>query len=456
MEIPHTHIKKGRNLNILGEPLESVQAAPNTGRVALSAQSFPYIKPKLEVAVGDKVKIGQTLFHDKLHPEVKFVSPGAGTVVEINRGERRSLQNIIIELAAKEDSVSHRVLEGADFEGISLDELKSLMLEGGVWPYLRQRPFATLANPSVTPRSIFINGMSTEPLSAKMNVLLLNQKKAFHAGVKAMKRLTEGKVYLSVEKGDIEKIDAFTDLDGVDIHEFSGEHPAGNPSVHILHIERLKKGEVAWTINAVEVALIGRFLLEGKLPVERIIALAGPAVLEPKHYLTRSGASIQDITKDKLTTHELLSYVSGSVLNGFLNSETGYLAYYRCDLTVLAEGKTRELLGWMDPGADKFSFSRSFLSALNPTKPLSVTTNIHGGLRAIVATDVYDKYLPLDIFALPLIKAIIAEDIDTAEKLGLLECVPEDFALASLMCPSKVDVCHIVQTGLEMIKKELE
>ncbi len=456
MEIPHIHIKKGRNLNILGEPLESVQAAPSTSRVALSAQSFPYIKPKLEVAEGDEVKIGQPLFHDKLHPEVKFVSPGAGKIIQINRGERRSLQSIVIELATNEESVSHKVLEGADFDEISVEELKSEMLEGGLWPYLRQRPFATIANPNITPRSIFVNGMSTEPLSAKINILLINQKKAFHTGLKALKRLTNGKVYLSVEKGDIEKIDAFTDLDGVDIHEFSGEHPAGNPSVHILNIQRLKKNEVAWTINAAEVALLGRFFLEGKFPIQRTIALAGPAVLKPQHYLTRLGASIEAITKDKVTTNERLSYISGSVLNGFLNTDLGYLDFYHSDLTVLAQGKTREFLGWMDPGADKFSFSRSFLSALAPDKPLSVSTNIHGSLRAIVATDLYDKYLPLDIYALPLIKAILAEDIELAEKLGLLECVPEDFALASLMCPSKIDICGIIQSGLEMMKKELE
>jgi Na+-transporting NADH:ubiquinone oxidoreductase subunit A len=305
------------------------------------------------------------------------------------------------------------------------------------------------------PRSIFVNGMNTEPLSADITLVMLNQKDNFRAGMKVLHSLTAGKIYLSVAPGVTGNIEAFRDNPGVIVTEFSGPHPAGTHSVHIHNLERLRKGETVWTINAYQVTLIGKLFLDGVYPSERVIAVGGSGVKEPQHYLTRVGSTIESILGKNI--HEgTMRYIMGSVLTGTQTTKSGYVSFMNPDITVIPEGKKRDFLGWMTPGAGALSFSRAFLSALSPNATRSADTNIHGSLRAIVASDVYDRYFPLDIYTVPLIKSVIGQDTEKAEKLGILECLPEDFALASFMCPSKIDLCGIIDRGLKTIKKENE
>lgn len=449
----HIQIKKGRNLNIKGKPAPKVVRAPKPNRVAVWVEEYPYLKPKLQIAEGDKVDIGTCLFFDKNMPEMRFLSPGGGTVAAIERGAKRVIERIIIDLAEEETAVEFKSWDERALDGLSRKDIVNHLLGGGLWPYLRQRPFSCIANPKITPRSIFINGMNTEPLAAESKCVMRHQKEAFRAGLKILNKLTEGSVYLSLSRGDTHSVEAFQDLHDVKIFEFSGPHPAGNTSVHISHIERLRKGQCVWTLNAVDAALIGKFFLEGRYPIERIIAVAGQGVMHPQHYFTRLGASIESVTQDNV--HEgVFRTISGSVLTGFINRRDGYLSFYKPDLTLIPEGTQRHFLGWITPGLNKLSFSKAFLSSLAPTHEYEVNTNVHGSLRAIVATDVYDRYMPLDIYAEALVKSVIGEDIDLAEQLGILECDPEDFALASFMDPSKLDVCGIIRNGLDMIKKE--
>jgi len=456
MPVRHIHIKKGRDLNIKGKPETKILRGPKSRRVAVLVDEFPHIKPKLQVAEGDTVEIGTCLFFDKKNPQIRFLSPGGGTVAVIERGERRAIQRIIIDLAENEKSVQLDHWDEGDLDKLSKKDVTDHLLTGGLWPTLRQRPFSCIANPQDTPRSIFINGMNTEPLAGKMDLVMRNQKEAFHAGVKVLNKLTPGSVYLSVGEGGAHNVEAFHDLsEDVKIYEFSGPHPAGTTSVHIYHIERLKKDEVVWTLNAFEAALIGWLFLEGRYPVERTVAVAGQGVIHPQHYHTRLGASLESLTQDNVHPGTMRT-ISGSVLTGFMNRQNGYLSFYKPDITVIPEGKERKFLGWISPGLNKLSFSRSFLSALIPQKPQDVNTNLHGSLRTIIATDIYDRYMPLDIYALPLVKAVIGQDIDTAERLGILECDPEDFALASFMDPSKLDVCGIIQQGLDLCRKDRE
>lgn len=448
-------VKKGRNLSIKGKPESDLGLALPSATFGVNVYEFPFIKPKLNIEEQDQVKIGDSLFFDKLNPEIQFVSPASGIVAEIIRGERRAIKRIIIK-ADKVDTFK-------TFDKLSLDSIKtatsatiqSALLQGGLWPALIQRPYSTIANPKKTPKSIFVNAVHTEPLSLSATLSLGGKINRLSAGLLALTKLTQGKVYLCVYKSDALDLSTAQLPAGVEIVEVQGAHPAGNTSTHIHHIDRLAKGQIVWTIKAFHVAMMGALLTEGKYPTDCSIAVAGPSVKNPGYIQTKMGAEIQSVTQNNIKDGHH-RYISGSVLGGYSNESTGHLSFYKPDLTILPEGNKRSFLGWMMPGLNYLSFSSAFLSALTPNKQFDVDTNLNGSHRAIVATDIYDRYLPMDILTVPLIKSVLAEDVERAEKLGLLECDPEDFALASFMCPSKIDLCQIIQNGLNQARKELE
>ena len=450
------HLKKGYTIKLAGKARPEIAETEKPKLFALQPNKFPGVKPKLNIDIGDEVKIGTTLFHDKQQPEVKFVSPASGKVTEINRGERRTLLEIVIERNGKDEAIDFGAKTKEEIQGLKIDEIKKMLLAGGVWPYMRQRPFAKIADPNEKPRDIFISAMDSNPLAPEQRVLLKGTEEYLQMGIDILNKLTDGTVYLSVDGNDTELFPMYDNLYGVEKHKFFGKHPVGNLSVHIHHIAPINVGKIIWTVNAVDLVEIGKFLLSGKLPTERIIAVAGSSVKEEsrKYYKTWLGANIQSlITEDDLNEVDV-RYISSNVLTGRKIPENGYISFKHRMITVIPEGRDREFFGWLAPGLKQESFSRTFLSKYFPSKEYVKDTRIHGGKRAFIQTGDYEKMLPMDILPVHLVKSIMAEDIEEMIALGLLEVDAEDFTLCSYICPSKIDFGEYILNGLNILEKE--
>lgn len=450
------HIKQGYTIKLAGKALPEIVETQKPKLFALQPNKFPGAKPKLDITVGNEVKIGTVLFHDKQQPDVKFVSPASGTIKEINRGERRTLLEIVIERDGKDESIEFGVKTKEEIQGMNADEIKKLLLKGGVWPYMRQRPFSQIANPAVRPRDIFISAMDTNPLAPEQTILLKDTEEFLQAGIDALNKFTDGDVFLAVDGNDRELYPMYDNLYGVEKHSFFGKHPVGNPSVHIQHIKPLNVGEIIWYVHAVDLVEIGKFLLSGKFPTERIIAVAGSSVKEEKrkYYKTWLGANIQSLITEGDLNEVDVRFLSSNVLTGRKIPEHGYISFKHRMITVIPEGREREFFGWLTPGLKHESFSRTFLSKFIPSNEYVKDTKIHGGKRAFVQTGDYEKVMPMDILPAHLVKSIIAEDIEEMLALGLLEVDVEDFALCSYICPSKIDFGEYIQRGLEILEKE--
>jgi len=445
-------LRKGHDIRVAGRAERTLVDVSSPKRVALLPTEFRGIRPRLSVEVGQQVKLGTPLFTDKLHPEIRFVSPAAGTVVALTRGARRVLTEVVVELGDDEQAENLPTFEPESLSQCSRAQVLQALLQGGLWGLLKQRPFGKVPNPDETPKSIFVQGMDTEPLALDPAFALQGQEVAFQAGLDALTRLTEGPVRLCVQ----DRTDLAPALSGaqrVETHRFSGPHPAGNPGTHIHFLDPVRQGEVVWYLKAVEVSDIGRLLLSGRFPAERVVALAGPAVSQPSYLRTRVGAPMQVLTEGRLTG-ERVRYVSGTVLNGASVGAEGFLRFGDRTVTALPEGGEQQLLAWAKPGLDKYSVSRTFLSGFCRGAPVALDTSLHGGHRAIVDLGQYDAVMPLNLMPVPLVKSLLAGDLDEAEKLGLLELAEEDLALCTFVCPSKIDFGEILRQGLALYEKE--
>ena len=349
----------------------------------------------------------------------------------------------------------------ADPNGLSREQVVEKMLESGVWPVIRQRPYSLIADPSEyvdfgfadpNPKSIFISTFDTSPLAPDYNFIIEGEAEAFQLGIDALRKLTSGKVHLNVFD-DPSTSGVFLDTKGVEINRFVGPHPTGNISTQVSRLDPINKGDVIWYLRPQEVLIIGRLFLSGHYDASKIYALTGSMVKQPAYYKSLVGACIQEMVKDN-TQDGNKRYISGNVLTGTRITEDGYAGFYDSEITVIPEGDYFEFLGWADPGFNKYSFYNQFFSKLLPTKKHSLDTNIHGGKRAFVMTGKYEKVFPFDIFPMQLIKAIMIEDIDLMENLGIYEIDAEDFALIEFIETSKIDIQSIVLKGLALIKKE--
>lgn len=446
-------LKKGYNIPLAGSAKKELDQAPAPSRVALLPGEFRGIKPKLSVKEGDVVQVGSQIFTDKKSMDIRFVSPVSGTVSAINRGERRMLTEIVIENDQKSDTVKIGDWSAEDLTKMNRSEVKNALLKGGLWPFILQRPFSVVANPEEVPRDIFISGFDSAPLAAKIGFLLKDRLADFQNGIDMLAKLTDGQIFLSIPKAD----SFFKDVKGTEMNVFSGPHPAGNVGVQIHHIKAIKRGEMVWQINAAAVALIGQFFNTGVFPSERIIALAGSSVKNPKYIKTTAGAPLAElIAQENLAAGEI-RFISGNVLTGRKTSYRSYLGFYDSLITVLPEGKEkRSLLGYFLPGFKTESYSHTFLSSLVPgKKEYALDTLLKGGPRAFVmsASD-YEKVMPMDILPVQLAKSILSEDIEEMEGLGILELDEEDIALCSYICLSKTDFGKILRDGLDLIQKE--
>ena len=443
-------LKKGLDIKLNGEADKVVQTLGAGSRYALKPTDFRALTPKLTVKVGDEVKAGDALFTDKMRPEVKFTSPVSGTVEEIKRGERRKLLEIIV----KSDGENrYRDFGKADVNRLSREEIVSRMQESGVWPMVKQRPYDIVANPESQPKAVFVSAFDSAPLAPDYDVALNGQEQALQAGIDCLKKLSGKDINLNLPAG-APQASVFTKLKNVEINYFSGPHPAGNVGIQINHLNPINKGEIVWTVNVQDVAIIGRLFTEGRFDAQKVIALAGSEVTRPMYYHCTLGASIAEITNGKLKGNVEERIISGNVLTGTRVEKDGFLGYYDNLVTVIPEGNHYEFLGWAAPGFNKFSASRLFPSFLCPKKHYTLDTNYHGERRAFVVTGQYEKVLPMDIYPVYLLKAILAQDIDQMEQLGIYEVAPEDFALCEFVCTSKIPVQKIVSEGIELMMRE--
>ncbi|TCO09614.1 Na(+)-translocating NADH-quinone reductase subunit A [Natronoflexus pectinivorans] len=442
-------IKKGLDIPLKGKSEKVFGQAQLPGLFAVKPTDFHGIVPKMVVKEGDAVKIGSVLFYDKYHPEVKFVSPVSGRLKSVNRGERRRILEVIVENDGQDDFIDFGAADPSKSERASIVEK---LLESGAWPYLRQRPYDVIANPADTPKAIFVSGFDSAPLAPDMDFVLTGQEDELTTGFEVLKKLAP-EVHVGISSSSASKV--FTNLKGVQIHSFDGPHPAGNVGVQIHHTIPINKGEKVWVIQPQAIVSIGRLFLKGKHDFSRVIALTGSEVVKPSYYRYRMGASVSGLIKDNLINDEKLRIISGNVLTGDHIEEDGYIGFNHSQVTVIPEGDKHEFLGWILPGLEKFSTSRTFFSWLRPNKEYRIDANTKGGERAIVISGQYDSVLPMDILAEFLIKAIMIEDIDKMEQLGIYEVVEEDLALSEFVDTSKIEIQSILRKGIDLMIKEL-
>ena len=444
-------LKKGLDILLKGEAKRELTQLPLVHAYALKPEDFPGVTPKLLVRVDDEVKVGTPLFFDKYRPQILFTSPVSGKVSDIVRGEKRKILEVVITPEAEQ---VYETFEVPAVEAADREQIKSLLLNAGLWPMIIQRPYGIIANPQDTPKSIFVSGFDSAPLAPDMNFVLENEAENLETGFALLGKLTDGKVYLGLKNGTSGVLNK---VKNAEIRLFDGPHPAGNVGVQIHHIDPINKGDVVWTVDVQHVAMIGRFFRTGKVDMSKIIALTGSETAQPRYFSVITGLPINSIVRQKELRSQTgkVRIISGNVLTGRRVEPEGYLGFYSNQVTVIPEGDTYEFLGWGMPRLNKFSVSRSYFSWLSPKKHYRLDTNMNGGVRAYVVTGLYDKYLPMDIYPLYLLKAILAGDIDKMENLGIYEVIEEDFALCEFVDPSKTEMQAIIRQGIDLMIKEL-
>lgn len=452
-EKPVHSLKAGHDILLEGH-IESVEIHDaDVKTYAVQPKNFVGLSPipKVTVEVGDTVKAGDVLFFDKKQPEIKHVAPVSGEIIAINRAEKRSIKEVVI-LADKEQV--HKTLETFDLENGTREDLVNYLLESGAWPLIRQRPFNVIADPAEQPRDIFISTFDTAPLAPDSNVIIKGKEDAFQKGLDVLNKLTEGSVYLGLSaKGEEQPAEIFTNAEGVEGHYFQGEHPAGNVGVQIHHVKPIASEEKVWTLGVQEVIALGRIFTENRFNAERIVALTGAELKEPKYVRTHIGANIGDLLADNISS-ENVRIVSGDVLSGAKKTTEEYLDIYDDQITVLEEGDFYEMFGWLIPVEPRPSISRTFPGFLFPDLRFKANTNTHGEKRAFVVTGEYEQVLPMDIYPQHLMKAILIKDFERMEGLGILELVEEDIALCEFVCTSKQPLQSILREGLEIMREQ--
>jgi Na+-transporting NADH:ubiquinone oxidoreductase subunit A len=444
-------IEKGLDLPIMGGPEQKIENGNSVGTVAILGMDFVGMKPKMHVVEGDEVKLGQVLFEDKKNASVKFTSPGAGIVKTIHRGVRRVLQSVVIELKGSAQETFSQY-EQAALAGLSTEKVKENILKSGLWTSFRARPYGKIPAPeSSAPSSIFVTAIDTNPLAANPAVIIKERKTDFTNGLVIIAKLAAGKVYLCKAAGaDIPECEVVTSA------EFSGPHPAGLPSTHIHFIDPVNIDKSVWHLDYQAVIAIGALFTTGKLNVERVVSLAGPSVKKPRLIRPRVGANTSELVKDQLEEGEN-RVVSGSILYGHRAAVwASYLGCYHNQISVLKEGRERELFGWIVAGKNKYSAMNVYTSSVDRKKgrKFPLTTDKNGSNRAIVPVGVYETVMPMDILPTPLLKALVVGDTDQAQLLGCLELNEEDLALFTFVDPGKHDFGPVLRANLTKIEKE--
>lgn len=454
-------IKKGLDLPITGAPRQEISDGRPVSRVAVMAADFVGMKPRMEVQEGDAVQRGSLLFADRKQPGVVHTSPGAGKVVAINRGARRALESVVIELNEREQSgtpsdedfATFESYTGADVSTLTRDQVRALLVESGVWTALRERPFSRVPSPETVPHSIFVTAIDTRPLAADVDVAMEGQQDAFEAGLAALTSLTDGAVHLCRAPGSA--VSGGT-VEGLELQEFEGPHPAGLPGTHIHLVDPVHREKVVWYVNYADVLMIGKLFQSGRLHVERVVSLAGPPAKAPRLLRTRLGAELDALVTDEVLEGAEHRVISGSVLDGrkAMGERLGFLGRYALQVSVMREGTEREFLGWLTPGEEAFSIFPIYVSKLFGGHLFNFTTATNGSHRAMVPIGMYEDVMPLDILPTFLLRSMSAGDLEKAEQLGCLELDEEDLALCTMVCPGKNDYGALLRETLDTIQRE--
>jgi Na+-transporting NADH:ubiquinone oxidoreductase subunit A len=443
-------IKKGFDVKVEGKPSSDIEDYAGQQLFAVYPSEFEGLKPRLKVKAGDSVKRGDVLFENKKNEKMFFRSPCCGTIQAVNLGARRFPVEIVIEKAAEEESVTFESYTRDTVGQLAREQVVDHLLNTGLWPLIKQRPFNKIADPDTVPKAVFINAANSAPFTADFSVILKGDEEAFQTGINALAKLTEGKVHLCKSAGS-----DIPDFGNAESHTFSGKHPSGNTSVHINRISPVMPHDTVYTVTGQDVILIGKLLNIGELPRTKVVALAGPAVkpANRKYYRVECGASLKPLFGSALEGEEV-RLVSGNVLWGDQVSAESFARYYGSEYFALAEDRSRHFMGWTTPGLFQYSSHRVNLSSMLGSHEWKLGTSMHGSHRAMVVTGWMDKHQPLNIMTDYLIRAALAHDTDEMVQLGILETDPEDFALASFVDPHKTDVCGIIKRGLEEIEEE--
>ena len=443
-------ITKGLDLPIEGVPQQTIHDGNQVSRVAILGEEYIGMRPTMHVQEGDVVKKGQVLFADKKNPGVKFTAPAAGKVVEINRGAKRVLQSVVIELSG-DDSVEFTKFSQAELASLDAAKVQEILVESGMWTAIRTRPFSKSPALDSKPSSIFVSAMDTNPLAADPQVIIAERSADFTNGLQVISHLTDGKVFVNkapganIPGGSVAKVAT---------NEFAGPHPAGLVGTHIHFLDAVGQSKKVWHIGYQDVIAIGSLFTNGQLDSKRVVSLAGPAVKNPRLVRTLVGADLSELTANELTDGDL-RVLSGSVLLG--NKAVGvhgYLGRFHVQVSVLREGREKEFLGWLKPGANMHSVTRAYLAHLSPKRLFNMTTSTNGSDRSMVPIGNYERVMPLDILPTLLLRDMISGDTDGAQNLGCLELDEEDLALCTYVCPGKYNYGPILRECLDKIEKE--
>lgn len=475
-------LRKGLDIRIQGVADGSLRApAFFYEDYAVKPVDFWDMRPKLLVEAGSKVKAGTPLFYDKTREAVKVTSPVGGTVTEIVYGPKRRIEEIRLKADKEMEYESFTAYSAADlaaWDGTKRDLAVRQLLDAGLWPFIRRRPYDTIADPERQPRDIFISCFDTAPLAPDMDMLAHGREEDFQAGVDVLRTLTAGQVHLGLHVQKNNAV-AFTDCKRAELHYFEGPHPCGNVGVQIHHISPINKGEEVWYVHPQDVMIIGRLFLKGRYDATKIVALAGSEVIRTSYHKVLAGVSVRYFLQDNVKGMERglevltgdenrhaagvadgsangkIRVISGNVLTGTKIAPDGYLGAYDHLFSVIPEGDRYRFMGWMTLGINMFSFSKTFFSWLFPQRTYRIDTNVNGGKRAFVLTGEFEKVLPMDIYPMQLLKACITQDIEAMENLGIYEVAPEDFALCEYIDASKTDIQQIIRDGLELVRREM-
>lgn len=452
MEKHRVKLKKGLDLQLAGKPEQRIDKAPRVSSVAVIGPDYVGLKPSMSVEEGDRVKLGQPLFDDKKNPGVVVTAPASGTVRAINRGARRVLQSVVIDIDGDDDAVTFDAIDAGRLDSADPQALRDTLVASGQWTALRTRPFGKIPAVDAEASAIFVNAIDTNPLSADPQVVVGDQPELFKAGLKALLRLTEGPVYVCTAPGaDI----PVPESDRIRMAEFAGPHPAGLPSTHMHFLHPVTVEKPNWHIGPQDVIAFGALLTTGRIRTERIVALGGSVVGKPRLLRTRLGASIDDLMRGELRDMDARA-ISGSVWNG--RRAAGWAAFlgrYNTQVSVLPEGHQRRLFGWLNPFGERYSVTRAYVSAITArNRDFDLNTSTNGSPRAMVPIGNYEKVMPLDIVATPLLRSLIVRDTDTAQGLGALELIEEDVSLMSFVCVGKYDFGPHLRASLDLIERD--
>ena len=444
-------IKKGIDIHLVGEAKKEMKAyAP--ALYAIKPLDFIGVVPKMHVAEGDDVKVGTVLFHDKKNEGIFFTSPVSGKVKAIVRGEKRVILQVVVESDGKYEAIDFGKAEPSK---LTRNEVIEKMVQSGTWTMLRQRPYSTIANPQDEPKCVVVSMFDKAPMAPDNNFIVAGKMESIKAGVEALAKLTNGKVYLNVNSSETKKaLEALNfSAKNVSVNEFQGPHPAGNVSTQLNVLSPINKGETVWYTYAQNLVAIGNLFLTGNYDSNRVVAFTGSEVKEPAYYQTRIGADMSGLYSN--ITSENVRIISGNVLTGKKINGDNFLGFYDSQISVIPEGDHYQLFGWLAPNFKKFTSTNTMGASLCKKSRKVLDTNLNGGIRPLIMTGNFERVFPFDIYPMQLIKACIIKDIDQMEELGIYEIDAEDFALCEVIDPSKTPIQQIVREGLELLRKEM-